>query len=335
MTGNRTVGPPPLGRWRRHGSIRVPHVYLRAKPVTICIAAICYVPETDRTPGGYALISACDHMLTAGDIEYEPEQPKVAYITPRTIIMVAGDYQIHSEAIYRTIEQLKIKPLHSVEDQAGLYASSIRAVKRRMAEQTFLSPLGLTVETFFDKQKLMNADLVTSLTHELLNYRIDAECIVAGVDDVGAKLFYIGNDGVERFSNDVGFLAVGSGAWHANSRFMYARYRRGFTLARALLLLYSAKKAAETAPGVGTATDMFMGTAEKFVQIYPDIVQDIDKIYRARELSKERAETKAHDRIEVFVSDIFKRSAVTPTEQGLQHPQSTTADPLPPPPSPE
>src|SRR5207245_4327722 len=41
-------------------------------------------------------------------------------------------------------------------------------------------------------------------------------CIIAGVDDSGAHI-YVGSPGVANCEDSVGFAAVGTGAWHANS----------------------------------------------------------------------------------------------------------------------
>ena len=49
----------------------------------------------------------------------------------------------------------------------------------------------------------------------------------------------------------VGFVAAGSGQWHAESQFMFSRYTREWDLPEALSLVYAAKKRAEVAPGVG------------------------------------------------------------------------------------
>jgi hypothetical protein len=56
--------------------------------------------------------------------------------------------------------------------------------------------------------------------------------------------------------DDVGFAAIGIGAWHAKSRLMQGGYINNMFFAPALAVLYAAKKAAEIAPGVGRATDI-------------------------------------------------------------------------------
>lgn len=58
--------------------------------MTVCIAVICrwqYAPDDD----GWAIITASDRMLTAGDIEFEPYQTKFGQITPRVGALIAGE----------------------------------------------------------------------------------------------------------------------------------------------------------------------------------------------------------------------------------------------------
>ena len=43
----------------------------------ICVASIC----KDRLARGYVVIAAADRMLTAGDIEFELEQPKIVSLS--------------------------------------------------------------------------------------------------------------------------------------------------------------------------------------------------------------------------------------------------------------
>src|SRR6185503_18005785 len=85
----------------------------------------------------------------------------------------------------------------------------------------------------------------------------DTGLIIAGIDGGGAHL-YAGQEGKFSCEDAVGFAAIGAGSWHAQSQFMFARYTRSMPAAKALYLVFAAKKRAETAPGVGPETDMFI-----------------------------------------------------------------------------
>ena len=76
--------------------------------MTVCIAALFrfnYALLGSPPELGVAAIALSDRMVTAGDVEYEPQQLKIAHITPRTIVMIAGEYSIHSQAIQATHKQ--------------------------------------------------------------------------------------------------------------------------------------------------------------------------------------------------------------------------------------
>ena len=79
--------------------------------MTVCIAALFrfnYAPTMASPPDvGMGALALSDRMVTAGDVQYEPHQLKIAQITSRTMIMIAGEYPVHSQAILATIKQVR------------------------------------------------------------------------------------------------------------------------------------------------------------------------------------------------------------------------------------
>jgi hypothetical protein len=71
--------------------------------------------------------------------------------------------------------------------------------------------------------------------------------------------------------DDIGFLAIGIGSWHASSQLMQVRYSRGWQFGQAIALAYAAKKQAEIAPGVGPDTDLYIVHRGGFRQVPEDI----------------------------------------------------------------
>src|SRR6266853_1595139 len=69
-------------------------------PVTVCIAAIC---ENGK------LIGASDRMLTAGDIQFEPQQSKLVQLTSSMVAMIAGDSALQAEILYGVREEVARK----------------------------------------------------------------------------------------------------------------------------------------------------------------------------------------------------------------------------------
>jgi hypothetical protein len=77
--------------------------------VTVCIASLFqwnYGTTTNPPDLGPAAIVASDRMITFGDVQYEPNLLKVSFITPETLLLVAGDYAIHSQALKDTYRQI-------------------------------------------------------------------------------------------------------------------------------------------------------------------------------------------------------------------------------------
>jgi hypothetical protein len=102
----------------------------------------------------------------------------------------------------------------------------------------------------------MDSDQVKRLTDVMQGWKVEVETIVAGVDAMGARIYQIIDPGVAICENASGFVATGIGRGHAQSQFIRARYNWSQSFARGLPLIYSAKRRAEAAPGVGRDTDL-------------------------------------------------------------------------------
>ena len=59
-------------------------------PMTVCMAALLRW-EYPNKETGQAVVTASDRMITAGDIEYEPQQHKVCFLRQNVVALVAGD----------------------------------------------------------------------------------------------------------------------------------------------------------------------------------------------------------------------------------------------------
>lgn len=91
---------------------------------------------------------------------------------------------------------------------------------------------------------------------------------------------------------------------------MFAGHTRHRPLPATLLLTYSAKKRAESAPGVGIGTDMFMigPAAGTYATIYDSVVTDLEKIYQDGRKRIDRVAIKLQKSVEKYVDDLGKAS---------------------------
>lgn len=275
--------------------------------MTVCIAVIC---------GPNAILGMSDRMLTAGDVQFQPSTSKVWPITSSIVMMSSGDVGLQTE-IYSAVlgvvnARIKAQPKDwwQVKEVADLYRKSYFDIKKRRAEQKILLPLGLDSESFLSKQPGMHSDLVSKIGMELVGYELPGvAALIAGNDPsppgVDAHIFMI-RDGELSCHDKVGFACVGVGAWHANSTLMLAGHTPDTPVNTALLNLYTAKKRAEVAPGVGGETDAFIvgPTLGGYSELRDDIRDAVFKAYETQTKSIVRAQKRAQESLDEYIAQI-------------------------------
>lgn len=251
--------------------------------MTVCIATLFtwnYAPLGEEPKFGWAAITASDQMITAGDIQYEPFQQKMAAFTPKTLLLAAGDYATNSEAIQITQKQIKGRADESPYNIARIYGQVIQGIKRRNAEDIILAPLGLNTDTFLSQQKEMSDYFANDLKEQLQRFQgQEVEAIIVGSDGGNAHIYEIDSRGTVSCMDDVAFHAIGAGAWHAKSHLMQTRYSRGNFYAYALAQTYSAKRRAEIAPGVGRRTDIHLVLKDGWFRLPGETLAKLDELY--------------------------------------------------------
>lgn len=228
---------------------------------------------------GPAGITISDRMITVGDAQYEPQQTKIFHLTPRTTLLIAGDYAAHSQAIKDTYKNIR-KNNSSPEQIALTYAQAIQSFKRRQAEDALLSPLGLSTDMFLARQNDMSPHFVDRITTQLQDFEgVEVEAIILGSDGTHIHLYEIDTHGVVSCMDDVGFSVIGVGAWHARSRLMQFGYSNSFFMSPALAMTFAAKKNAEVAPGVGGYTDIQIVLKDRMFPLWQPAHDELDKVY--------------------------------------------------------
>ncbi len=183
----------------------------------------------------------------------------------------------------------------------------------------------------------------TRLANELTEYQFAEEknglleIIFLGVDNDGpllvggkkgtyVKIYVAEGDKLSTRTN-VGFAAIGVGKSHAESQFMVAGYWPGKLLNEAILIAYSAKKRAESAPGVGKATD-FISIGPKlgnFYKVEDGDLNRLDAIYAKSQKPAAQAFKRAISETQELIQVIRARTTPQPgtvitdsTENGVQ-----------------
>ena len=294
-------GRPPISVGKKKNSIHV----------TVCIAAIC---NNDM------VICAADRMLTADDIEFEPQNRKIDLLTKSMAVMMAGDSSIQEEILQNVRKDIRIRiekaPINSLNlsDVADIYVHYYYENKRKKAEAEILGPLGLNVDSFISRQQQMDHYLVEKLANDMRQFDMQQiGAIFAGVDTTGPHIYSI-IDGHVQCHDRVGFASIGIGARHSSSEFMFVKYDPSRDLAETLFLIYVAKKRAEVAPGVGRATDLlFIGPKLGMSYTPPekeDVFKELEKIYNQRQGGIKRSEIRARNKFSKYIDKINKETVL-------------------------
>ena len=117
----------------------------------------------------------------------------------------------------------------------------------------------MTLDEFIDRQATgaIMSDLAMHLYRAYVQELPVAEAIVLGRDSNGAHLYLIDQKHRVLSRTHEGYAAIGSGSRHVDAHMMFNQHSPSQRLPHALFRIYQAKKIAEVAPGVGSATDLF------------------------------------------------------------------------------
>ena len=227
-------------------------------------------------------------MITARDVEFEQPQPKIFQLGEHSVALISGNAPVQASIATAAQTTILATKITNLEEIARLYATEFAAHRRKLASDEILAPLGLTTDLFLAQQQSMKPELVTALATQLQRYQVQGgmgRAIVAGADEKGGHIYVISEPGIETCMDSIGFVATGIGQRHAESQFMFEQYIKTWEFARALLLAYTAKKRAEVAPGVGSATDVVLiTTAPRGIYHFvdsTDLVKILDRGYKS------------------------------------------------------
>ena len=299
--------------------------------MTVCIAARFrwnYASAGDPLDLGIAAILVSDRMITAGDVEYEPQQLKLGYLAEKTNVLIAGDYSLHSEAIKRTRDHADKRKNATPFDIAIVYGQAIQSIQRRYSEDRYLAPLGLNTDSFIAQQKELSDNFVSAMTLQMQDHQVtDLEALIIGIENDVAHIYAIDFRGTVRSCDDVGFGAIGIGGWHARSSLMQAGYVNNWNFSPALTATFAAKKAAEIAPGIGKYTDVHLLLKTGFIELWPNVAKKIEDLYDEGRTSRLDITLQAVTKLQEFLHDPAQQAAPSPdsTTQGSN--QSSEAKP--------
>gem|GEM_PF-678438 len=266
--------------------------------MTVCIAAIAKGLWKDNKEYP-VIIGAADRMVSTEDIEYERPLSKIIRVTPFIVSLTSGNDAIQAEVVSRTEahfdRELANNPrFFSVYEVADLYSRNLIDHKKETIERTILNPRALTWDSYNSMLSNKNPEwFKEDMKNVFGNDNLPStETIIAGVDETGAHLFVIDQDGYISRQDRIGFAAIGIGKWHAESQFMFERHTPLKSDEDTIFLSYLAKRRAEVAPGVGNDTDLvYISLKGGYVELIEE-QNALKKLYNSIIKKTEREKTK-------------------------------------------
>lgn len=219
--------------------------------MTVCIAALY---ENGK---GAALVS--DRMITANipPMAYEfesSEASKIHQLSPDSYVLLAGGI-LHGDSIIRHSQDvISREGYKSVEDLSNTITNTYKDTRLEYIEQRYLSPRGLTLERYYDRQASLNPGIVQSIDQALLNDNLGVEFLLAGPTSAGFSIYMITNPGIATCVDAIGYGAIGIGAPHAINYLISNSYKKELGKPEVEELVRKAKEMSQVSPGVGQQT---------------------------------------------------------------------------------
>lgn len=241
----------PFAPWP-HNALRLVRPADWGLGMTVCIAGMANV--------GKSIVLACDSMISTGEVSGDQVAFKLYPLAAPAVwwAMIAGDeitqvWPVIQEANNRLLA-ISADSLTS-EAVGRAFADSYQWVRRSYAQDRVLSPFGITMEEFRSDGQRIFGDTYREVAADLMRVDLGCEFLLAGFDrDGDGHILTVGNPGVVRNYDPVGFWAIGSGAPSALSMLFFHSVRYVLPLANVLYHVCEAKIMAESAFGVGKHT---------------------------------------------------------------------------------
>jgi hypothetical protein len=221
--------------------------------MTVCVAGFA--------SGSSTIIAVSDRRITVGDMAADVETVEKAHrVHGSWIAMVAGNDIGNATPILDQVKRALAEVATKSDtvgrvDVAREFRRAFRAHHHTIIEERVLAPYGLSVAAFREKGfKDLGPHAFDELRHAVEAIKVDCEFLVCGFSENQPQLFVISDQGLSYY-DQVGYWAIGSGAWSALSSLAFRKYHRSLEFSEAVYQILEAKFMADTAvPTVGKST---------------------------------------------------------------------------------
>jgi 20S proteasome alpha/beta subunit len=246
--------------------------------MTICIAALC-----DQ---GKNCVVAADREITATGLNLEfDHEKKIEVLTDASVVMASGDSLLAAEIIEKTRPLVTAPGNNTIRNIAETLRDVYIRTHIERAESVFLRPRGLTLQEFQQNgAQCLPRDIYATIDNQFFAFGLNVvEFLVAGVDVAGAHIFRVYYSGVAggswlEWCDRLGYRAIGTGAMHSSILLSLVEHNRTVNADRAIYNVYSAKRSAEVAPGVGLSTDLAVITSSGISFLKSEVLKKLSQI---------------------------------------------------------
>ena len=243
--------------------------------MTVCIAANCN--------SGATVVVASDRMLTAPFLTLEFDHPdaKIDAIGKKCVALTSGD-ALRAQDILEDAPTLSATLQNPTVEQ---FAETVRqrfvSTRKRVANELLLEPRGMSFEFFYARggMSTLPSDLALMLDDQIQRIDLGTSIILAGVDASGAHIYSVQDPGTTSCYDRLGYHAIGSGHRHALLALVSVGQHLTTDINNTVFNVYSAKRSAEVAPGVGTATEMRIITQEGTIALSDEDLGKLRPLY--------------------------------------------------------
>lgn len=218
--------------------------------MTICMAALCDNSDS--------VVLMADRMLTVTypmEYQLESSERKIHILGENALAMFAGDLVTGMQILDDATSTITQNRLSLLPQQVDVIRGAFVRARLQMVEYQCLTPRGLTLDEYFNRQHMLNPGLVQNIDQTFMQAGTGVSFIIAGWNGKNYSIFGLVDPGAVYCLDAIGFHAIGSGSPHAIHVLLGANYNKNMPNDQAKELLAKARKASEVAPGVGVETD--------------------------------------------------------------------------------
>ncbi len=229
----------------------------RRKAVTVCIAAMCKEPDSDK----YVIVTVSDLKITTGHYSADLVSLKTERLHKKWYGSLSGKID-QSVPVIRKIRGSLLENGYTVGEVADVCKKAYIEHQRELAYEKVLSPFDMTLDSFLKSRKKIGESQYERLWNAISSVSVGFNLLVAGIEKSGhAKIFTVSNPSEENpsfinFCDTTHFAAIGSGAYLAESVLYAYGQIGGDSLDQTVYRLIAAKFLAESASDVGEATHL-------------------------------------------------------------------------------